>query len=299
VISDGATTSKIDDHGAVLASVGRGGRVAVDAVGNVFLARAASGVLTLEKLSSSLAPVWTTNITTESDARLLDLSVNAAGGPTVGLVSANTRYAYAMHFTSGGGFIHVNAFPGYLIALDGDNAVVAYDDGAGNSYVDKYSFNSDVIWHRYFAGSAGFSTLAAARDGGAVFGGELTSPMDFGGGTLPTYYNENGGDNGYVVRLDGGGNHVFSQRTGYAYVTSVATNGQRIAVSGYERTQFYYWRFGLFDMSGAPATGEAQFSTGWGEMGFGRDVFIAPDGRLWWTTTTLWWPSGPTYLLAL
>lgn len=297
VISDGSTTQRLDAQGNIEASIDRGGRVAVDGSGNVFLARAASGTLTVEKLSSSLALLRSTSIA--NDGRVTALVVNASGGPVVGLVEAGTSYVDAIHFTSSGDFGHVDRYPGDAIALDGDDAIVPYNDRAGNFYIEKYAASGAAVWFRRFSGSAGISTIAAAPDGGVVFGGELDSPTDFGGGTLPTYFNENGGENGFVVRLDGAGNHVFSQRTDYAYVTSVATNGEHIVVSGFERTQFYYERFGLLEMSGAPATGALSFDSGFGEDGRGGEAFIAPDGRIWWNTTTLWLLAGPSYLLAL
>jgi hypothetical protein len=299
IMSDGASTVHVDGHDAALATIPRGGRVAVDAGGNVWIARAADGTLTVEKLSPALASLWTTSIAISSNSRVTALSVTATGAPAVGLVDAATSNVDAIYFTSGGGFDHIAAYPGYVIALDRDDAIISYDDGAGNVFVEKHAPSGDAVWWRRFSGSASVSTLAPAPDGGVVFGGELLAPTDFGGGTLQTYFNENGGENGFVARLDGTGAHVFSQRVGYAYVDGVATNGQRIAISGTERTQFYYQQFGVVDMTGAPAADAPSFDSGFGEHGQGRETFVAADGRIWWNTTTIGTFAGGDYLLAL
>jgi len=132
-----------------------------------------------------------------------------------------------------------------------------------------------------------------------VFGGELFTPIDFGGGTLPTRRNPDGGAlNGFVVKLSPAGDHVFSRRTEYTLVGGIASNGPRIAVSSTERTQFRYERFQMFDASGTQLA--TSFDTGFGDNGVGGRVAIGASGRVWWNLQTLWplFPSWP-YLVVL
>jgi hypothetical protein len=55
----------------------------------------------------------------------------------------------------------------------------------------------------------------------------------------------------------------------------------------------------VLDMAGGGTAEAPEFDSGFGEDGFGREAFIAPDGRIWWNTTTLWTVAGADYLLAL
>jgi hypothetical protein len=131
-----------------------------------------------------------------------------------------------------------------------------------------------------------------------VFGGELVTAIDFGGGALPLRRTDNGPLDGFIVKLAAGGAHQFSRKTGYTLVGGIASNGSRIAVSSTEQTQFHYVHYQLFDASGAAVAGA--FDTGLGDNGFGGRVVMGASGRAWWSLDTQWplFPRWP-YLVVL
>jgi hypothetical protein len=301
VISDGSVTSKLDASGHVVAQIARGGRVGVDAGGNVVIASNAGGTLTVEALGPDLTSRWVTTGTVPPDTRVTAVAFDAAGGPTIGMLSAEADRADAWHYSATGQYLTGTSVAGEAIALAADDEIVAWNDRNGTLWVFKLDRNGSTIWGRSFAGSAWPEALAAMPDGGAVMGAELSAPMDFGGGTIPTYFHqETAPDNGVVVRLDGAGNHVFSQRTEHAYIYGLATNGQRIAVSDVEWTQLRYPHLTVLQLDGTAAPDAPVFDTSLGNFGDGGEVAIAGDGRIWWNLVSRW-PVQPgfPYLLAL
>jgi len=154
------------------------------------------------------------------------------------------------------------------------------------------------VWTRAFTGDAAITAMTVEPGHAVIFGGELFTPIDFGGGTLPTRRGENGPTNGFVVRLAATGEHVYSMRTELTLVGGIASTGARTVVSSTERTQFRYPHLVVLDPAGAPIT--PAFATGFGEHGVGGRVAISASGRIWWNVETLWpiFPSWP-YLVAL
>jgi hypothetical protein len=295
-ISDGTVTQRVDAHGAVQASIARGGQLAADGSGNVYVASVSGTTLTVEKLSSSLASLWRAT-TTVPQYITVSIGVDASGGLLIG---ATTQYAQATtwRLSASGAWGATWTGDANAIGISGGNSFTGWSSN-GTLTVTKRDPSGAVLWQRTFAGAATISSFAAVSDGGVVFGGELDAPTDFGGGSLPTINTENGGENGFVVRLGAGGAYVFSYRTGYAYVVSVATNNHWIAVSGYERTQFYYPKFGITDMMNNFATDAPAFDTGFGEHGRGGNVAVSADGHVWWNAEEIWFLSSMRFMLAM
>jgi hypothetical protein len=171
--------------------------------------------------------------------------------------------------------------------------------------ITRYDQAGTIVWTRAFAGQASITAMAVDASPGTshdvLFGGELYTPMDFGGGTLPLMYTPDGFEqlNGYIVELSAAGAHVFSRKTGDSLVGGIAANASQIVVSSTLRTQFTYEHLLRFDAAGMPVSGP-DFDTGLGENGLGDRVWIGASGRVWWDLETQWplFPRWP-YLVAV
>lgn len=298
-LADGTTTTKVDTHGTVLASVARSGTLGTDASGNAYVVNVSGTTLTVEKLGPSLVSQWVATDHVLDGTGIASIGVDTSGAVMVGWVDSQYDYVGTSRFSAAGTWLSQSVASGEAIAVDGSNYIYTWNDN-GTFWVTKRDVNSSIVWQRSFSGGADVSQLAPVPDGGVVFGGALRTPMDFGGGTLRTEDTENGSMNGFIVRLDGTGQHVFSQNTGYNWVRSVATNGRHIVVSGYQIGGHTMWKFSELDMIGAPATDVPGWDSGFGEDGFGQSVSIGPDDHVYWNLESFWGCcSASEYLLAI
>jgi len=293
VISDGATISRLDARGQVIAQVARAGQLTADASGNVFAASVAGATLTVDRYDASLAPVWSASWTVPAGSSAGPISVAHDGSVVASAVSPADHAVTVTRFTGDGAFASQLAVTGDTLAIDGDQPIVVWYD-RGTLRITRYDAGGATVWADAFTGQAGISAMAVDPGHNLVFGGELFTAMDFGGGTLPLRQTDNGKLNAFVVKLSPAGEHVFSQRTGYTHIGGIATDGARVMVSGTEQTQFHYWHLQTFDGTGATLSGP-RFETGFGENGFGGGIAIGPTGRAWWNIETQWplfprWP---------
>lgn len=297
VISDGATTVKLDASGRAVAQAARGGALGADAAGDVFVAGVAGTTLTLARLDPGLALQWQATRTVRAGASVAQVAADVAGAVRVALVAPDHTVT-VVGFTAAGAFTSALSVSGDAVTLDGEDAIVAWS-GAGTLRITRFAATGATVWTRSFAGQAGISAMAVDPDHDVVFGGELFTAIDFGGGPLGLRATDDGKLNAFVVKLSPAGDHVFSRRTGYTHVGGIATNGPRIVVSGTEQTQFHEVHVQLFDAAGNPATGPV-VTTGLGEHGVGGAVAMASSGRVWWNLQTQWpyFPAWP-YLLVL
>jgi hypothetical protein len=285
LISDGATIQRIDASGQVVVQIAGGGELAVDVLGNVFAASVAGNTLTIDKYDASFAHRWTATQTVLADTAIRSLATDPTGAVLVGMVTPQDGSVTVSRFTAGGAFASQLAVSGHHVVLDGDQPIIAWND-SGTLRITRFQATGATVWARAFAGEAGITAMAVDPSHNLVFGGELFTAMDFGGGTLPLLRTDDGPRNGFAVKLSADGEHVFSRKTGYTLVGGIATNGPHIAVSSTERTQFHYARYQLFGASGA--TVSPRFDTGFGENGLGGRVVMAPSGRVWWNLETQW-----------
>lgn len=298
-LTDGTTTTKVDTHGTVLASVARSGMLGTDSSGNAYVVNVSGTSLTVEKLDPSLVSQWVSSDQVLDGTGLASIGVDASGAITVGWVNSQYDYIGISRFSAAGASLGSGVASGEAIAIDGSNYIYTWNNN-GTFWVTKRDVNGAIVWQRSFTGGASVSQLAPVSDGGVVFGGALQTEMDFGGGTLRTEQTENGAMNGFVVRLGGNGQHIFSQNTWYNWVGSVATNSKHVVLSGYQIGARYISKFEELDMNGAPATDVPGFVTGFGEYGFGSSVSIAPDEHVYWNMEGIWGCcSSSTYLLAI
>jgi hypothetical protein len=285
LITSGSITTKVDARGRAVAQLARGGQLAVDAAGNVFASSVAGTVLTVDKYDASLAPVWTATWSVPQGSAAGAVSADPSGGVLASALSAVDHLVTVTRFSAGGEFVSQLGAAGEAVAIDRDQPIVAWSDG-DTLRITRYEASGPTVWSDAFAGRAGISAMTVDPGHNVVFGGELFTAMDFGGGTLPLRQTDDGKLNAFVVKLSPAGAHVFSLRTGYTHVGGIATNGARIVVSGTEQTQFHYWHLQLFDAAGAAIPGLG--NPGFGELGFGRDVAMGPSGRIWWSLDTQW-----------
>ncbi|HEY0481857.1 MAG TPA: hypothetical protein VGD37_30270 [Kofleriaceae bacterium] len=297
LVSDGATTRRLDAGGHVIAELGRGGALAADPAGNLFVARVAGATLTVESYDPGFAPRWTAMPSVPAGSTIAAIESDPAGGVRVATISRQDGTVQVTQLTAGGGLGAQRAVPGEAVALDGAQPIVAWND-AGTLRITRFDPTGAAVWSRAFAGQASITAIAVDPGHDVVFGGELVTAIDFGGGVLPLRRTDNGPLDGFIVKLAAGGAHQFSRKTGYTLVGGIASNGSRIAVSSTEQTQFHIVHYQLFDASGAPMV--TSFDTGFGENGFGGAVAIGPTGRVWWNLVTQWplFPSWP-YLVVL
>src|SRR6185295_1401162 len=97
IVSDGATTLHLASSGATLGRVAAGGQVAVDASGNVYLARVTGSDLVVEAYTAGLALRWSRSYPAGAGHRVLAIgadasSVVAAAGPSAGGVDLVKRW---------------------------------------------------------------------------------------------------------------------------------------------------------------------------------------------------------------
>lgn len=298
LISDGATTRRLDSTGQTIAQLARGGELAVDAAGNVFIASVEDTTLTVDKYDANFGFRCRATRPVLAGATIKAIASDASGAVVTGVITLQDGQVTVDRFTAGCVFASQLSVDGGAVALDGNQPIVAWND-SGTLRITRFSATGAVVWARAFAGSAAITAMTVDPNHQALFGGELYTAMDFGGGTLPLRSTPEGEHlNGFIVKLSATGTHVFSRKTGYSLVGGIASNGPRIAVSGTERTQFYYLRFQAFDAAGTPLA--TSFNTGFGENGQSGRVAIGASGRVWWNLETQWplFPRWP-YLVVL
>jgi len=283
--------------GQTLAQLARGGELAVDATGNVFVGSVAGTTLTIDEYDPSFGSRCQATQPILDGSTIKAMTSDPTGGVVVGLATLVNRQVTVAHFTAACALTSQQVVGGEAVAIDGDQPIVAWND-SGTLRITRFDATGAIVWARAFAGTAGITAMAVDPSHQVLFGGELFAAMDFGGGTLPLRSSENGPFNGFVVKLSATGAHVFSRRTEYSLVGGIASNGPRIIVSSTERTQFTYLRFQAFDAAGTPVA--TSFDTGFGENGVSGRVAIGASGRVWWNLQTQWplFPKWP-YLVSL
>jgi hypothetical protein len=291
LISNAATTQRLDAGGTTIAQVFDAGELAVDALGNVFVAsinRTTStfSTLTVRKYDPSFAFLWTSSVTLTANSQIQRAITDAGGDVLVGSAAPSDGSVTATRFAANGAFVGELSAPGTAVGFDGDQPLVASSE-PGTVRITRYNLDGSVVWTRTFNGRASITHIMSDPNHAVLFGGELFDPIDFGGGTLPLGSTPDGSVNGFFVLLSQAGDHLMSRTVGMSDVNGLATNGQNIAVSGVFRTQLPHLTMKQFGSDGRP------FSTGLGigglnaeELGVGARVFVGPTGRVWWNLTS-------------
>lgn len=272
LIADGRDVLKLDPAGRVLASVRRFGQLATDPLGNAYVAQVSASRLALEQFDAQLALRWLTVAEIPGLSRIHAFIADAAG---IAVAVGNDRPFRVLRFAPNGAQLATIAVVGTRVGLASDHAVTATAGAALR--LTKYDVTGAEIWTRSFPGNATINTLTVSPDHTILLGGELLTATDFGGGELPVIRTDNGPINGYVAMFSAAGDHVYSRRTNYTVVNSIATNGTRVAVAGTHRTQFTFRQLRVFDFAAPPSSWSADLS----HSGLGVNVAMSPSGRIW------------------
>ena len=291
VISDGVTTQRLDAAGKTVAQIADGGELAVDALGNAFVASIASATpavatLSVRKYDPGLALRWTASASLLAGSRIQMVATDAAGNVLIGAAASADGSVTATEFTADGAFASELSAPGDAVGIDGDQAVVAWND-SGTLRITRYNLDGGIAWSRGFTGRAAITQITADPHHAVLFGGELIDSIDFGGGALPLRSNPDGTIDGFFVLLSQAGDHLLSRTVGQSQVNGLATNGENIAVSGVLRTQLHHLALAQFGTNGRSfSTGFSSLGINAEELGDGGRVAIGPSGRIWWNLSS-------------
>lgn len=296
LISDATTTRRLDPGGRELAMFSTGGALAGTA--DHFATAAVTGTNLAITAYDRGRTAWSASAPVEAGTNVVAMAV--AADSSLRVVRWRTFDKLVLdRFSSAGERVAQLDLAGDIAAFDGDDIVVGWNDTATTTIrVTRYGPDGTALAHREFAGSASITALAIDPAHGVVFGGELFTPVDFGGGPLPVPPPpENGPINAYVVRLAADGSHVFSRRTNFTTVPGIAVNATRIVASNTWRTQFNHPQLLLFDLAGNPVA--TKFNSGFGDDGIAGTVALSASGRVWWNEIMIWplFPQWP-YLLS-
>jgi hypothetical protein len=300
LVSDGlATTWRLDAAGQVLGQIARGGAVAADEAGNVYVALAADGQLAIHAYTPELALRWSRIDPAEPFADVQAISADAAGVSialaTVFGVASIRRYPAgggAATWVHGGGTLAALARDGFAVATawEGGLAVLLYDLAGG------------LRWARSFDTPATVEVLTLGLEGRVVLGGHFSGAITFGGPTLEPAYEGEVEVNSYVVALareDGA--HVFTTRIPTTRLTGAAGNAGRLVIAGETWVTPIFPHLWQLDPAGNQLPGEPEtgFYEQWGRSG---RVAIGASNRIYWERAMVWpSPVSPEfpYLLAI
>jgi hypothetical protein len=299
LVSDGvSTTWKLGAAGQVLGQVARGGEVAVDEAGNVYIALAADGQLAIHAFTPALAPRWSRVDPVEEHADVRAVAADAAG-VTISLTTSRGVSSIRRYPAAGGAGVKVYGEATMAALTQGGFAVATTWDGwVTVSFLDP---SGNLRWHRAFANDASVEVMTLGLDGRVVLGGHFWQPIAFGGPTLELA----GGEldvNSYAVALArADGAHVFTTRIPTTILTGAAANAGRLVIAGEDWVTPIFPHLWQLDAAGNRLPGEPYvgFYEQWGRSG---RVAIGASNRIYWERSMVWpSPYSPEfpYLLAI
>ena len=285
VMSDGTTTTYVGNSGEVVAIAPRGGELAVDAAGNVYVARVTGTSLVVDALSPSLVSRWSRTYPAPDGSRATALAVTATGDVTI-LLATDDGPVALRHIAADG-------TPRWSRSIAADAALptatgftlVHVSPGIR---VESYAPTGALRWSRAWPFEVSVTAIAASSHGQLVIGGRYDSPVDFGGGTLDVDPGGEGGpQNSYVLALSPTGEHVFSQRIPDEHIAAIATANGRTVVAGHHYFgPIQSTRYTLDETGTIVAWGDGFAGLGW----FGRTYRLAlgDSGRVYWSYGPTW-----------
>jgi hypothetical protein len=299
IASDGiSSTLKLDAAGRVIGEAACGGEVAADEAGNVYVALAANGQLSVRAYTAALVPRWIRVEAAPSSATVRGIAADMSGVSIVlgteGAVSSIRRFPAA-----GGSGVQVAAGGGLAaLARDGFAIATMWDGGFG---VTLYDRDGGFQWTRTFDGAASIEVLTLGQDGRVVVGGHFYDEVGFGGPMLHPTFGEVDVDSYALGLARADGAHVFTTRIATSRLTGAAGAGGRLVIVGETWVTPIFPHLWQLDAAGhfvgfEPETG---FYEQWGRSG---SVVLGADGRIYWQRSMVWpSPVSPAfpYLLAL
>jgi outer membrane protein assembly factor BamB len=300
LVSDGvATTWKLGAAGQVLGQIARGGEVAADETGNVYVALASGGQLALHAFTAQLAPRWSRVEPAEPAAEVQAIAADAAG-VTIALATAQGVASIRRYPATGaaGGRIHGG---GTLAALarDGFAIATAWQGGVSIAVHDR---TGGLVWSRSFDNAVTAEVMTLDLDGRVVLGGHFSAAITFGGPTLEPAFNGEVDVNSYAVALArADGAHVFTTRIPTTRLTGAGAAAGRLVIAGETWVTPIFPHLWQLDPAGNLLPGEPYtgFAEQWGRSG---RVAVGSSNRIYWERSMVWpSPVSPAfpYLLAI
>ena len=220
--------------------------VATDAEGNTFVARAVGGTF---KVSGTGAVLWSKpfgSLVAADTAGNAIVAGTFSGTLALGaksLTAVGGADAYVAKLDSSGNVLYAVALGGApdehadSVAVDGQGSVVVSGGGIGTVKLDSAG---RTVWTKAFHGSVAIDSTDSI-----VMTGALTGTVSFGGDPLQSA----GGEDVFVAKLDGAGNHLFSRRFGDE---GSAQHGESISVDPRDNILVGGVLDGAVDFGGGP-----------------------------------------------
>jgi hypothetical protein len=298
LISDGVTTTRVGDRGETIARLPRGGELAVDATGNIYLARVDASTLTVESLTASFGPRWTQTYPAPFGSQPKAVAVTAQGDIEILLAGNNM---FTMHSVAADGaqrwtreIVATAVVPnraGYALARTTESTVT----------IEQFDHDGNPAWSRTWPNTADVQQIATSPTGQVVFAGGFSGTIDFGGQAITAHPpSENGALNAYVVALSPSGEHVFSSRFNERTVTAIASNGTQTIVAGHHSIGPLMTTRYTFDQTGEN-TDWREGLAGFGWFGKTYGLALSASGRVFWSYGPSWpdnfteWPQLVAY----
>jgi hypothetical protein len=293
LISDGMRTQRLDTAGRTLGELPAGGMLAVDAEnGNIYVASAAGGTLTLSAFTRALAPRWRRTYAAEGGVHAIgvynnrQIAVVMGDYPPTQLIQIHQNGAEHLRRD-------LAEPPLSAIAIAPCGYALAYRLG-GAVTIEAHRPNGSLLWQRTWAGD--FSVTHMARDAsGVVFTGTFNRPIDFGAGSFEPFYPPDGpGQNTYLVALNADGSLRYAKRLYTVFQTGVDIRDGRVALATVYLSQMPYMELREFDAAGAEV---------WDFIGVDRveglgstgSVAIGEGGRIFANMTLHFAPGFPPF----
>ncbi|HWU87595.1 MAG TPA: hypothetical protein VN253_09995, partial [Kofleriaceae bacterium] len=208
--SDGiSSTVMLDPAGQELGRVRRGGELAVDEAGNVYVALASNGQLAVYAYTTALAPRWDRIEAVAPEVTVRGAAADATG-VSVALGTPDGMMSIRRYPATGGAGVQV-ASGGTRAALARDGFAIAttWNGGLG---VTLYDRDGRFRWIRTFTVAASVEVMTLGLDGRVVLGGHFEGPIGFGGPVLQPANGEVDVDSYAVALARADGAHVFTAR---------------------------------------------------------------------------------------
>ena len=301
-----ATTWKLDASGQVLGQVARGGEVAADEAGNVYVATASSGQLAIHAFTPQLAPRWSRVDPVEPSATVRAISADAAG-VSIALATATQGVASIWRYPADGGVGTPVHGGGTIAALGRDRFAVATTWEGGVS-ISLYHLDGCRCWCRSFPNKVWALVMTLGLDGRVVLGGYFFAPINFGGPTLEPVPHEFKIDSYAVALARADGSHVFTTRIPTSVLTGAGANAGRLVIAGEDWVTPIFPHLWQLDPAGNVVGSEPGTGFDYEEWGRSGQVAVGASNRIYWERFMVW-PGPPIrpdpstlafpYLLAL
>jgi hypothetical protein len=283
LISNSATTVRLDANNAPIGSVAGGGQVAIDGAGSFYVASIAANTLTVRSFTPTFAPRWTVTYPVNDGSAIQDLVVTTSGQLALVIGRASGEYfapLYLLRLGANGSYVANDPLGMMAVGLAADQFITASSREGGVELASHpYSEPTAVSRLTVILGSFNVTRIAVAADHSFVIGGHLYDTVNFGDGEMTPYWTPEGVQDAYMAAFSPEFTVRFS-RQARTSVNGLATNGREIAVSYFEQTQLRYINYVVYDTAGTALRGSTEDGfIGW--FGVPGEIALATNGRVY------------------